>query len=158
MLNREGRAIIHTLKYKSGRWLLPDLVKIGHLLPGYMDFLKDSVLVPVPLHRKRERQRGYNQSLLLAEAFASSLPEQTEVRPLLKRVINTRTQTRLSREKRRQNMKGAFVVKKKYPLESQKRHILIDDVFTTGSTLNSCAKTLKDAGVEKIDILTLAHG
>lgn len=158
LLGRHGRQIVHTLKYRGGQWLLPDIGRLAARVPGYLDALRGSCLVPVPLHPKRHRHRGFNQSLLLARTLAAQARGGTEVQSLLVRSRDTRTQTRLSREQRIENVQGAFVLAPGATPEPERRYVIIDDVFTTGATLNACACTLREEGIEKVDIATLAHG
>jgi len=108
----------------------------------------------VPLHRVRKRERGYNQSELLARKLASELGLPF-VQPIYRRVY-TRSQTNLSRQARLQNLAGAFALRKRSDIAG-KRVILVDDVFTTGSTVNEAAQTLKDAGAAKVAVLTAAR-
>lgn len=118
----------------------------------------NSVFVPVPLHKKRMRSRGYNQSLILAKGIGTrfSLP----VLDCLERVRDTGTQVGLSQIKRKLNVRDAFQVKK--VLQSEliiyKQAFLVDDVSTSGATLSETAKMLKKAGIKKVWGLTLAHG
>lgn len=105
-------------------------------------------LIPIPLHRGRRRERGYNQSLLICEGIRerTGLPIVSDV---LKRVKYTRTQTLLSPRERHKNVSDAFRVI--IPEKVRGRNlVLVDDVLTTGATLNACAGELHRAGVEKI--------
>lgn len=158
VLGREGRALIHTYKYRGGTWLLPDFVHLATQLPHYLKALHGAILVPVPLHKKRLRQRGYNQSLLLAKALAHPIAPHSQVQDILVRTRDTLSQTRLDREDRRKNMHHAFSVKPKANVSAQARYVIIDDVFTTGATLNACAIALQEAGAQHIDVATMAHG
>ncbi len=113
------------------------------------------VAIPVPLHKKRLRLRGFNQALMLAhgvsERFAIPLNYDNLVRTRY-----TRPQVELSGRDRVENVRGAFKLIR--PSEvCEKRILLIDDVFTTGATMNECAKVLKDAGAESVTVLTLAR-
>lgn len=152
-----GRAIIHELKYRGGRYLEAD---IGHLLrgrPDFCDYLRGAVLVPVPLFAARERKRGFNQSLLLCRLFAQAV-DGLRVEPLLERVRDTGSQTRLNRRQRYDNVKNAFAPRKDALIDSRLRYVLVDDVFTTGATLNACADALRRGGAGVIDVATLGHG
>lgn len=113
------------------------------------------VVVPVPLHKKRLRERGYNQSLLLARALAEVW--QLSVREdVLVRTVNTRHQVRLSKHERMHNVAGAFAVPERARAElAGKRVLLVDDVMTTGSTLLACAKALHLAGAAQVQSVTL---
>ena len=114
------------------------------------------VIVPVPLHKARLRERGYNQSWLFAREIAArwQLPARDD---LLLRVVNTRHQVGLSKAERVQNVSGAFAVPERALAEFRdKRVLLVDDVMTTGSTLLSCARTLHKAGACEVQSLTIA--
>ena len=115
-------------------------------------------LVPVPLHPKRLRERGYNQSLLLAQMIAEEWEIPLAPR-LLVRTVHTPHQTRLSKTARMHNVARAFAVPPT-SLEAVrgKRLLLVDDVITTGSTLLECARTLHQAGAKEIYSVTLAAG
>jgi ComF family protein len=113
------------------------------------------VIIPVPLHPQRLREREYNQSLLLA----NRLSRQTGIPLLLAcllRIRPTVPQTSLSKKERLTNLRGAFSVSKPAYIQG-KRILLVDDVFTTGTTLNECAKTLRRAGSGHVYGLTLAR-
>lgn len=114
-----------------------------------------TLVVPVPLHRLREKTRGYNQSRFLAQAVSNALgcPMWEE----LKRIINTHPQAELSRKDRLKNVENAFILKEKLDLLN-KKVILIDDVCSTGATLNACAAPLRAAGVKEICGLVLGRG
>ncbi len=152
-----GREIIHALKYRRAKYILPDIQKILQEKPGFLRFFEDAVLVPVPLFKKRERERGYNQARLIAELFVESV-KGARLHDMLVRRRDTQSQTRLNKEQRVANMKDAFAVRYPKIMPSTRRHILVDDVFTTGATVNACAQVLRHAGVARIDVATLAHG
>lgn len=105
------------------------------------------IVVPVPLHPNRERQRGYNQATLLASGL--DLPVRTN---LIRRRKNTETQTGLTRSGRRLNIQGAFEVRR--PVAGSV--LIVDDIRTTGSTINEMAKVLKRNGASRVEVLTLA--
>lgn len=108
-------------------------------------------IVPVPLHRKARRRRGYNQSEKLARAMSSTLDVKLD--ELLERRRDTPSQTRLKGDERRTNVSGAFGVRGDV---SGLRILLVDDVVTTGSTLVSCASALVEAGAGEVRALTIA--
>jgi len=147
---------IHQFKYGSN-------ISIGALLASFMadfsfpdvDFTDYSLIIPVPLHIKRLRQRGFNQSLILAHALAKKWQIPVNF-SLLKRHKFTLTQTGLNKTERKQNIKGAFEVSNKKNIVGE-NVILVDDVYTTGATINECAKTLTKAGAQKVTVLTLAR-
>lgn len=128
------------------------------LAPGYADWVRDTVLVPVPLHPRKRREREYNQSLLLAECATQVADGQSEIEELLIRVTDTPTQTHFDREARRDNLKNAFALAPGATLNPARRYLLVDDVFTTGSTLNSCAAVLRRGGALRLDVVTFGHG
>jgi ComF family protein len=141
------RDIIHHLKY-SDRVSLAN--PLGDMLKQCLEregFTGD-LIIPVPLHRSRERQRGYNQ----AELIAGRLDRRMNTR-LLRRRKNTPSQTGLSRNERKRNLTAAFEVRG----EIEGSVIVVDDVYTTGSTMNEIARTLKRAGAERVEVLTVAR-
>ncbi|MHB1357740.1 MAG: ComF family protein, partial [Anaerolineae bacterium] len=113
-----------------------------------------NLIVPIPLHPARVRERGYNQSTLLAQALGKRLgiPSAEDV---VRRARNTKSQVGLSRSERLQNMTGAFASLRN--LAGAPRILLIDDVCTTGATLEACAEVLIAAGAGSIHALTLAR-
>jgi len=132
---------------------------LGNLLAEYQDpdfSLSDNdLIIPVPLHTRRLRERGFNQSLLLARQVSRrrSIPLNFTA---LHRARQTQPQTQLSGAERRKNVRGAFEVRKTEAVEG-KRILLIDDVFTTGATVQECASVLREAGVIEVHVLTLAR-
>ena len=113
------------------------------------------LLVPVPLHLRRLRSRGFNQSALLAKFLGKRIGKPVTYR-VLERFRWTPPQTRLSRQKRLQNLKRAFRVTKPELIEG-KAILLVDDVFTTGATLNECSRCLKEAGASRVFGITVAR-
>jgi ComF family protein len=153
-----GRELIHELKYHSGSYVFRDIGRMIAEATHYRDYLLDATLVPVPLHATKLRQRGYNQSERIAHCLCQSTEGRSEVKNLLVRIKFTSTQTRLNREERNRNVKNAFALSKDAVVIPDRQYILIDDVFTTGSTLNACAAVLRKAGAERIKVATLGHG
>ncbi len=118
---------------------------------------RESLLVPVPLHRARLFRRRYNQAALLALALGR-LTGLAVVPDLLIRRRRTPSQGMLSREERLRNVRRAFAVRNGCAERLAGRHVvLVDDVLTTGATAGECAATLKDAGAKAVDVLTLAR-
>ncbi len=152
------RALVIELKYHRALHVLEDVAEIFRRSPHVLAHARDAVLVPVPLHARRARERGYNQALLLAEALARAAGGGTRVEPLLQRVVDTKTQTAFDRRTRMANLKNAFALAEGAALNPALHYILVDDVFTTGSTLNSCARALRRAGGLNVDVVTLGHG
>ena len=147
------RSLIHALKYR------------GKTLPGQMfgkalgqrvaDFVDpDTAIVPVPLHAAKKRARGYNQSEVIARAMGRVSGLQVMANAL-KRVRSTPTQTRLGVLERQYNVEGAFRVRK--PASIEGRHVfLIDDVVTTGATLNACVLALRSADAQSVSVGAVA--
>ena len=158
LLQGPGRSLVHALKYHKGQHVLEDIVVIMREAPGYSDYLCGAVLVPVPLHPHKERARSFNQRRLLADCCAQAVDGQAEVRELLARVVNTESQTRYDRETRQENLKNAFAMANGATINPAQRYLLVDDVFTTGSTLNSCASVLRRSGALTLDVVTFGHG
>ena len=152
-----SRPIVVALKYHGLSAVARDMAALARRSRGFAEHLAGATLVPVPLHEKRLRRRGYNQSLHLARAFAEIAPGAT-VADLLARTRDTGTQTRLDAEARRENVRGAFAMKPGARTNPFARYVVIDDVFTTGSTLSECARALRRGGALEIDAATFAHG
>lgn len=113
-----------------------------------------AALVPVPLHWRRTWWRGFNQATLLAEHVAR-LPDAPPLVPLLRRTRYTTPQSRLKGRARKQNLAGAFAVRPGHRAKDRS-FLLIDDVTTSGTTLQECARALRQAGATAVDALTLA--
>jgi ComF family protein len=111
-------------------------------------------VVPVPLHRTRFDERGYNQSELLAQAISRAT--QIPVQPMLVRTAKTTPQFKLERNERAANMKNAFAIAPGWVPTLGERYLLIDDVRTTGATINECAQTMVLAGSGPVCVLTFA--
>jgi len=158
LLRGPGRSLVHALKYHRALHVLEDMAVLIRMTPGMADYVRGAVLVPVPLHPRKEREREYNQSRLLAQIFATAGGPGTRVAEPLRRVVDTPTQTALDRRTRRANLKNAFALRKGAVIKTDERYVLIDDVFTTGSTLNACASVLRRAGGVNLDVVTFGHG
>ncbi len=113
------------------------------------------LILPVPLHLQRLRERGFNQSLLIARACFPMWSKKIKTDLLLRRQATT-PQTRLSGRARRSNLRGAFSISRPERIAG-KTILIVDDVFTTGSTLHECAKPLAEAGAATIEAFTLAR-
>ena len=148
--------LVKELKYHKGLHVLPDVAKIFAQNSGYFEFVDNAYLVPVPLHGKRLKKRGYNQSRKIAEILAKQNPSIRGVLDLLARIKDTPTQTMLDRQNRVQNVKNAFAVKENALCDKNAKLVLLDDVMTTGATLNECAKTLKKAGYKNVSAMCFA--
>jgi ComF family protein len=144
------------LKYHRGRHVVADMVEIFRRSPEILAVVTGAVLVPVPLHPRKARERGFNQSALLAASLARLGGGRVE--EVLRREVDTPTQTAFDRKTRQANLKNAFALAPGVTLTPGEQYVLVDDVFTTGSTLNSCARVLRRAGALKLDVVTFAHG
>jgi ComF family protein len=153
-----ARSLVIELKYHQGLQAISDMEAIFRRAPHVLALARDAILVPVPLHPRKRRERGYNQAELLAHALARVAGGSTRVIAILRRVIDTPTQTAFDRRTRLGNLKNAFALTRGAALNRAHHYILVDDVFTTGSTLNSCARTLRRAGCLNVDVVTLGHG
>lgn len=151
------QTLIHELKYQNKRSIGIFLGEVvGQLIKNDSDFSTADVLVPVPLHKIRLRERGYNQSELIAKGVSNATGIKV-IGDLLIRTRNTETQTKLNFEERKENVKDAFFVNRKYKnFVIDKKVIVVDDVITTGSTINECAKALAMAGASEVLALSVA--
>ena len=153
------REVVHQLKYDGKRHL-------RHIVSGWMQQgLLDArlraptaeVLVPVPLHWWKQRVRGFNQAEVLARELAGN--NGVRMVKALRRVRATGTQTRLAREERRTNVRGAFVARSLCARQIEGKHVLlVDDVLTTGATLDACAGALLQGGAASVRALAAARG
>jgi len=153
-----ARALVIELKYHHGLHVLGDMAEIFRRVPRLCEHVRAATLVPVPLHPRKARARGFNQAGLLAETLARVAGGGTRVESLLRRVVHTESQTAFDRRTRMANLKNAFALAPGATLNPAHHYILVDDVFTTGSTLNSCARTLRRAGGLNLDVVTFGHG
>lgn len=149
------KKIIHNFKYHGQRAGLASFRRFLQRMDRISGLAATAELIlPVPLHKERLRERGFNQSLLLARAF---YPKDNRIDPfLLRRPTATLPQTSFNGKARRKNLKNAFAVSDPGRVRG-KRVLLVDDVFTTGTTVNECARTLKRAGAAEVMVLTLAR-
>ena len=158
LLDQNAKKIIHEIKYCGVKDVLKDMPRWLERIPRYQEFLKNSILIPVPLHKKRFKKRGFNQSVWIANALKKELKNQIRISHSLSRVKNTPSQTSLTKKERITNVKNAFALKQRNCFSKQDKIILIDDVYTTGATLDACAKVLIDEGFQNVFVATLGHG
>jgi len=149
--------VIHRYKYHRALWFEPFLAEllVRQAVPELASEKWD-MIVPVPLHPTKEREREFNQAVNLAGhlARATGLPVNKNV---VRRVISTGTQTLLSRESRQANVRRAFAVCDGRAIKG-KKIVLVDDVLTTGSTTSACARVLRKAGASEVCVWTVARG
>jgi len=147
--------LIHYLKYRKqeqigtflGEWFASELLKAG--LPAQPD-----LVIPVPLHPRKQRKRGYNQVDLFGKAMATVLEAEFRTGMLVK-TENVRTQTRKDRSFRWQSQQDLYTVAKNQQLDG-KKVLLVDDVITTGATLEACSEALKKGGDTEVYIAAMA--
>lgn len=147
---------IHRWKYQEktylsslfGRWM-------ADIFPNYWESKMIDLLIPVPLHKGRLRKRGFNQSLLLVKelSYRLGIPYQERI---LRKIRPTTPQVNLSGRERERAVKGVFKIFKGKELKG-KAILLVDDVYTTGTTVNECSKVLMSEGAKRVDVFTLAR-
>ena len=148
------RKVVHLYKYRHHKYISLFLGKHLNTFVQFYDILyknKIDLICPIPIHRQRHRERGYNQSLLIAEHI--SCKHGIVCRELIKAVKNRKTQTAMNARQRALNTLDCFSA---IDDVTGKNIMLIDDVCTTGATINECAKILKTSGADKIIVLTAA--
>lgn len=151
------KELIHEFKYKGKDYL-------GQMLGGLMiEFIKEynvpveyvDLIIPVPLHKSRLREREFNQAEVLAQALGAEFKKELLTKGL-RRIRSTKTQTELPAHERALNVKGSFQVTDPSVIKN-KNILLVDDVLTSGATSSEAAKALKDAGANIVFVLTLAN-
>jgi competence protein ComFC len=149
--------LLHRYKYKGALWVEPFLADLLIRAAGERMRMEHwDLIVPVPLHPAKQREREFNQ----AERLARRLGQATGIpvcRHALRRVRPTTSQTRLSREARAANVRQAFALHKPAGIQG-KRIVIVDDVFTTGATTSACARLLKQARAKSVCVWTVARG
>lgn len=115
---------------------------------------KYDIIIPVPIHKKRKNERGYNQSELIARKLAENLKLELVTESLIKQK-NTLPQSALSKKQRKENIKEVYKIQNRQKIEN-KKVILLDDIYTTGATTEECSKLLKQNGAKEILVLTIA--
>ncbi len=157
MFKYEGmiRRIILKYKFQEKSYLYKSIVyfllknkKMFKIIKSY------DTIIPVPISRKRKKERGYNQSYLLAKEIANNTGIILKNNCIFK-TKNIIEQSKLNKEERRKNIQGVYKLKNGEKLEN-KKILLLDDIYTTGSTVNECLKILKQARPTKMDVLTIA--
>lgn len=158
-----AKRLIYQFKYK------PYLTDLQHVMTDFFYegliqneqfnilLQQEIILVPIPLHTDKQRERGYNHSEILSKNIGKRLG--LETKNMLKRIKKTQTQANLKREERKENMKDAFAVENsQFSTFNSQFVILVDDIVTSGSTMLEAARVLKQAGVAKVWGIALAHG
>ena len=155
-LPKLNRTLVHELKYRGRRRIAGRLAAELLAAPRIHELLEgDVVLVPVPLHPRKRRERGFNQSELVAAEIASRTGRPLAPRALVRRK-DTAPQSDLSAAERRRNVAGAFAVRERARVVGRVV-VLVDDVWTTGATARACARILREAGAAQVRLLSLAR-
>jgi len=145
------RDLLHELKFRQKKQIATSLGKLWAMhIPPLSD---NTVLVPLPLHPKKQRERGFNQAEVLTRQLSHHL--NLPMKNILTRTIDTPPQSGLHPRQRAENVAGAFAVDKRY-FNAGESYVIVDDIYTTGASLSECAKTLKDAGASSVNCLTLS--
>lgn len=147
---------MHRLKYANRRDYAAIFAREAYETYGsWIRRIDPEALIPIPLHKKRRRERGYNQAELIARELSDLTGIPVE-KKLLLRNANTRPQKALSAKERKNNLKNAFQMSKK--IVKLEKVLLIDDIYTTGSTVDAAARALMSAGVKKVYVLCICIG
>lgn len=155
------RELIHLLKYNGVR---PVADVLGHMLAESLNSLENLweqplvLVIPVPLYKAKQRQRGFNQAYLIARAAMKRMPARRLelAADVLKRLRDTHSQIGLTSHQRRENLRGAFAVANVQQVTGREV-ILVDDVYTTGATASECARVLRRGGARKVWVATVAR-
>lgn len=151
------RDLIHRFKYKDKGYYGRKLAEImaDRISAEEINF---DMILPVPMYKKKEKERGYNQAAVLA-LFLSRIIDVSYGKGVLKRVFDTEPMSHLGADARRRNLEGAFSIdKRRRDALRGKTLLLVDDVYTTGTTADSCAEVLMEAGAKKVYVLVFAAG
>ncbi len=149
------RKLILNYKFQDKTYLYKTFVKFLLKNKKIVENIKTyDIIIPVPLSTKRQKQRGYNQSLLIAKEIGKTLKIKVEKNILIK-TKNILPQSTLNKEQRITNVQGTYKMQNANKI-ANKKILIIDDIYTTGSTVNECSKILSQAKVQNIGILTIA--
>lgn len=149
------RKLIIDYKFNEKPYLYRSFLEfLNNYQKEYIQFKIYDIIIPVPISKKRKKERGYNQSLLIARKISSK--EKIKLGDkVISKVKNNNTQSKLNKEERAENVKNVYKITSNKEIIN-KNILLIDDIYTTGATLNECSRMLKKAGAKKIDVLTIA--
>lgn len=143
-------------KFNEKNYIYKAFVKFMLKNKKICDFLKNyDIIIPVPIHTKRRMERGYNQSALIAKAISKKIPQIDYLEDVLIKKINNKPQSTKNKSERKNNVIGAYYMKNKEKINN-KKILLLDDIYTTGNTVNECCKILQSANPKCIDVITIA--
>lgn len=118
-------------------------------------FKNYDIIIPVPIHKNRKLERGYNQSALLAKELASNFKSLQYINDVLLKKVDNKPQSTKSKTDRQKDVIGVYYIRNEDKINN-KKILLLDDIYTTGSTVNECCKILKQANIKEIDVITIA--
>ena len=151
------RSQILALKFQEKPYMYKTITYfLENMQKSFENLKKYDIIIVVPISRKRKKERGYNQSYLIAKEI-SKITKTPIAKNVLYKIKNTVPQSSLNRKQREENAKGVYIAKNIFKLYD-KKILLIDDIYTTGNTVNECARELVQKGIEKenIEVLTIA--
>ncbi|WP_432407082.1 ComF family protein [Wukongibacter sp. M2B1] len=151
-----SKEIIYNLKYYKKRYIAYHVAEIIYDKLIESDICSFDTIIPVPLHKAKQRERSFNQASLISKYIGQRVNADVDNRSLI-RNRNTITQNQLTKEERKENLKGAFEVVNNANIKDR-NILLIDDIYTTGATVNQCGKVLLENGALKIYVATFATG
>lgn len=154
--NDAMKKLLHLFKYGNKTALTDTFTElVFSFIENYsLDIRRFDLVIPIPLHPTRLRERGYNQSQLLAQRLSGRFDLRQDEK-VLKRILHTRNQALLGKKERWTNIRGAFRINDQFQV-SKKSILIVDDLLTTGATISAAAEVLKEAGAKEVCALTLA--
>ncbi|QZY54324.1 ComF family protein [Crassaminicella profunda] len=154
--NEHMKELVHKLKYKNHRYIAYHMAEMMISQLKKHDLNDIDYIVPVPLYKKKERKRGFNQSELLSKYIGKVMNWKVEKNNLIK-IKDTKSQNQLNKDERKNNLENAFFVQAKEDFVD-KNILLVDDVYTTGSTIDACSKEIRKAKPKEIYSISFATG
>lgn len=151
-----SKKIIFDLKYNKKRYLSYHMAEIMANRIKSFGKMDIDIIIPVPMYRKKEKRRSFNQAYLIASFFGKMMNIKVDKKILIK-IKDTEAQNKLKKDERKKNLKNVFEFVSNKDIEG-KNILLIDDVYTTGSTVDECSRILRKSGVSNIYVLTFATG
>ena len=150
------RKLLIDYKFNNKAYMYKTFSQIIVNNSNIINFIKDyEIIIPIPIHRKRFNNRGYNQSELLAKEICKYLKNTNFRNDILVKIKNNTAQSTLNKAERVLNVKDAYKIKNNN-FTKEKRILLIDDIYTTGNTVNECSRVLKEYGAKEIGVLTIS--